>query len=114
MNLVKEWYGANSAYPDFIKHEWMRIPHFYSPFYVYKYATSYCASLALCQSLNVDIDRSKEQIFTLLKSGGSKPSLEILKTAGVDLLQSEAIDQAFDNYKQNLKIAEKLFLSSKF
>ena len=37
LNLNKEWYGEAASYPDFNKYEWMRIPHFYSPFYVYKY-----------------------------------------------------------------------------
>ena len=109
-NLVKDWYGDNSAYPEFIKHEWMRIPHFYSPFYVYKYATSYCASLSLSQSLKKEPESTRERIFSFLKSGGSKPSLEILKLAGVDLLEPTAINNAFRDYRQNVKKGEELFL----
>lgn len=109
-NLVKDWYGENSAYPEFIKHEWMRIPHFYSPFYVYKYATSYCASLSLSQSLKKNPESTREKIFSFLKSGGSKPSLEILKLAGVDLLEPTAINNAFLDYRENVKKGEELFL----
>jgi oligoendopeptidase F len=109
-NLVKDWYGEHSAYPEFIKHEWMRIPHFYSPFYVYKYATSYCASLSLSQSLKKNPESTREKIFSFLKSGGSKPSLEILKLAGVDLLEPTAINNAFLDYRQNVKKGEELFL----
>ena len=109
-NLVKDWYGEYSAFPEFIKHEWMRIPHFYSPFYVYKYATSYCASLSLSQSLKKNPESTREKIFSFLKSGGSKPSLEILKLAGVDLLEPTAINNAFLDYRQNVKKGEELFL----
>ncbi|HMV43753.1 MAG TPA: M3 family metallopeptidase, partial [Leptospiraceae bacterium] len=91
-------------------HEWMRIPHFYSPFYVYKYATSYCASLSLSESLKENKDKTKDKIFQFLKSGGSKPSLEILNLAGVDLLKPDAINSAFENYKSNIKKAEEAFL----
>ncbi|MBX9704583.1 MAG: oligoendopeptidase F [Silvanigrellaceae bacterium] len=104
LELNKQWYGSASAgYPDFLKYEWMRIPHFYSNFYVYKYATSYCASLALKQQLLADPTAGRESIFNLLKAGGSKPSLEILKEAGVDLLSSEPINKAFENYKDNIE-----------
>ncbi len=109
-NLVKDWYGENSAYPEFIKHEWMRIPHFYSPFYVYKYATSFCASLSLSQSLKREPEKTREKIFSFLKAGGSIPSLNILKMAGVDLLDPTAIDNEFLDYRQNVKQAEEMFL----
>ena len=109
-NLVQEWYGEHSLASDYIKHEWMRIPHFYSPFYVYKYATSYCASLSLSESLKENKDKTKDKIFQFLKSGGSKPSLEILNLAGVDLLKPDAINSAFENYKSNIKKAEEAFL----
>lgn len=111
-NLTKEWYGIHAEHHDFIKHEWMRIPHFYSSFYVYKYATSYCASLALYKCLINDAEEGKKKIFGLLKAGGSKSSLQILHDAGVNFLdQSDVnpIEQAFQNYQENLKLAEKTF-----
>ena len=54
---------------------------FYSAFYVYKYATSYCASLALSEALLKDENTTRKQIFHLLKAGGSKAPLEIMKDA---------------------------------
>lgn len=109
LNLNKEWYGNNSFYPEFNKYEWMRIPHFYSAFYVYKYATSYCASLSLAEKLKTNLHETQEKILNFLKSGGSIPSLDILKAAGVNLLSPQPIDNAFQNYKRNLERAEKLF-----
>ncbi|MGY3804937.1 oligoendopeptidase F [Pigmentibacter ruber] len=107
LNMNKEWYGEeHSGFPDFIKHEWMRIPHFYSAFYVYKYATSYCASLALSEALLKDPDTTRKQIFNLLKAGGSKAPLEILLDAGIDFLTPKPVENAFLNYQKNLTIAE--------
>jgi oligoendopeptidase F len=106
MNLNKEWYGDVSTYPEFIRYEWMRIPHFYSAFYVYKYATSYCASLALAESFSVDESKAREQIFKLLKAGGSKSPLDILKDAGIDFLTPLPVENAFANYKRNIQRAE--------
>lgn len=109
--LNQEWYGESaSAYPAFIKHEWMRIPHFYSAFYVYKYATSYCASLALSEALLKDENTTRKQIFHLLKAGGSKAPLEIMKDAGIDFLTAKPVDNAFLNYQKNLEIVEKELL----
>ncbi len=109
-NLNKEWYGEHAKFPDYIKNEWMRIPHFYSAFYVDKYATSYCASLSLCEKLKQNPVQAREAIFKLLKAGGSKPSLEILKDAGVDFLSPAPIQNAFANYKNNIQRALKTFV----
>ena len=106
LELNKEWYGDVSTYPDFIKYEWMRIPHFYSAFYVYKYATSYCASLALSEAFSVDENRAREQVFKILKAGGSKSPLEILKDAGIDFLTPVPVANAFKNYQKNIQRAE--------
>ncbi len=107
--LNKEWYGSHGSYPDYIKYEWMRIPHFYSAFYVYKYATSYCASLALCEKLKNNPEEGQSKIFDLLKAGGSKSSLEILKDAGIDFLTPMPVSNAFQNYEKNIDLAAKTF-----
>ncbi|WP_186645319.1 oligoendopeptidase F [Fluviispira vulneris] len=109
LNLNKFWYGSECEYPEYVKHEWMRIPHFYSAFYVYKYATSYCASLALSENLRTDKEKTREKIFSFLKAGGSKSPLDILKDAGIDFLNSDPVANAFENYKRNIELAEKTF-----
>ena len=106
IKLNKEWYGENSDYPEFLKHEWMRIPHFYSPFYVYKYATSYCASASLFFQLKQNKENGLKNIFSLLKAGGSDTSLNILKSSGVDMLSTEPINFAFQNYKKLLDFSK--------
>lgn len=106
MNLNKEWYGEVSTFPEFVKYEWMRIPHFYSAFYVYKYATSYCASLALAEAFSVNELEARENVFKLLKAGGSKSPLNILKDSGIDFLTPTPVENAFRNYKKNIELAE--------
>ncbi len=106
LDLNKEWYGSESTFPEFTKYEWMRIPHFYSAFYVYKYATSYCASLALSEAFFIDENKAREQVFKILKAGGSKSPLEILKDAGIDFLTPAPVTNAFKNYQKNIQRAE--------
>ena len=108
-SLNKEWY--NSDLHPMVKHEWMRIPHFYSTFYVYKYATSYCASQSLLQSLLTDPEKTRQKILSLLTAGGSKSPLDILLDAGVDFMTPDPVRNAFSLYRASIVAAEKAFLT---
>lgn len=110
--LNKEWYGADSGFDPMNAHEWMRIPHFYSTFYVYKYATSYCASLALFEELKRSghQDTARTRILGLLKAGGSKSPLNILLEAGIDFRTPAPIENAFLAYERFVARAESVFL----
>ena len=109
LDLNREWYGPSCEYPVALGHEWMRIPHFYNTFYVYKYATSFCASLALAEQIKLNPEKTRAHIFGLLESGGSKAPLEIMKTAGVDFLTPAPVADAFQAYARYLDLAEKTF-----
>lgn len=108
-NLVREWYGPESGFDALNASEWMRIPHFYSTFYVYKYATSYCASLALFDELkrNGNQDEARARILGLLKAGGSKSPLDILLDAGVDFRSPAPVEKAFKTYDSFLERSER-------
>jgi oligoendopeptidase F len=112
--LVKEWYGPESGFEQKNASEWMRIPHFYSTFYVYKYATSYCASLALFEELKKDGNsaQARERVLGLLKAGGSKSPLNILLDAGVDFRTPAPVEKAFLAYERFLERAESAFLNN--
>lgn len=111
-SLNKEWYGPECGFDTLNAHEWMRIPHFYSTFYVYKYATSYCASLSLFEELkkpgNQEIARKR--ILGLLKAGGSKSPLNILLEAGIDFRTPAPVENAFLAYERFVGRAESFFL----
>lgn len=113
--LNKEWYGTESGFAPENAYEWMRIPHFYSTFYVYKYATSYCASLSLFEDLkkNGAQGMAQHRVLSLLKAGGSKAPLEILLEAGVDFRTPAPIENAFNTYERFVQRAEEAFLGNK-
>lgn len=111
-SLNKEWYGPQSGFDPANASEWMRIPHFYSTFYVYKYATSYCASLSLFEELKKpgNEGKARQHILGLLKAGGSKSPLNILLDAGVDFRTPAPVENAFLAYERFVERAEKAFL----
>ena len=74
--------------------EGLRIPHFYSAFYVYKYATGISASLALAERVLNGGKTERDDYFSFLKSGGSRYPIESLKIAGVDMSESKPIEDA--------------------
>jgi oligoendopeptidase F len=111
-SLNKEWYGPQSGFDPANASEWMRIPHFYSTFYVYKYATSYCASLSLFEELKKpgNEGKARQHILGLLKAGGSKSPLNILLDAGVDFRTPAPVENAFLAYERFVERAETAFL----
>jgi oligoendopeptidase F len=109
--LNVEWYGRSCTVDPEVDHEWMRVPHFYSTFYVYKYATSYCASLSLFERLKANPAAGREQVMAMLRTGGSKSPLDTMQAAGVDFLSGHVFTDAFAVYDQNIARAESLFLN---
>ena len=92
-DLNKKYYGAGAT-DELISYEWARIPHFYSSFYVYKYATGLVSAAAISKDIFEGKEGALEGYMRFLSLGGSKPPLEILKEAGVDLTVSEPFDKA--------------------
>ena len=93
--IVRKYNGHDKGVcvvPDYIDVEWAYIPHFYYNFYVYQYATSYTASVALSNKvLNGDKNDLKNYL-NFISSGGSDYPVNILKNAGVDMTTSEPFD----------------------
>lgn len=80
--------------------EWARIPHFYSSFYVYQYATGFCSAVAIADSIYETGDPSNYLRF--LSTGGSDYPLEELKIAGVDLTKPDVVDRALKVFADTL------------
>lgn len=83
--LVKFYFGPNFTFDEKLALEWARIPHFYSAFYVYKYATGLSAATALSQLVLNGGKSERDRYLRFLQSGASKYPLELLKDAGADL-----------------------------
>lgn len=86
-----------------INHEWIRISHFYRPFYVYKYATSYTCANYIVTCILENKNNMKEKYFELLKSGGSDWPNELLKKIGIDLSSNEPYDILFKDLNDSIK-----------
>jgi oligoendopeptidase F len=110
--LNQDYFGPDMVIDDEIAYEWARIPHFYTPFYVYKYATSYSAAVALSEGLRAEYKGGQrgavEKYLRFLSLGGSMDPLEELQTAGVDLSTAAPIDAALDKFARVLDEAEEL------
>ena len=95
-DLNREYFGPGVVVDDEIRIEWARIPHFYYNFYVYKYATGYSAATDISRRILSGEEGALEGYLNMLKAGRSKPPLELLKMAGVDLSSPEPIRRGLE------------------
>lgn len=100
--LNKLYFGDNMVSDELISHEWKRIPHFYTSFYVYKYATGISAAIAIASDILNNVSGSREKYLEFLSSGCSDYPLNILKKCGVDMTTSEPIEKALEMFNQKL------------
>ncbi len=107
--LVGLYYGEDLVLDEEIAFEWSRIPHFYTPFYVYQYATGYSAAIALSRKILKEGESAVEDyIGKFLQGGSSDYPIELLKKAGVDMSSKEPIRQALDLFEELLDKMEEL------
>lgn len=106
--LLTAYFGEDVELEDVSDLEGLRIPHFYRAFYVYKYSTGICASIALSERVLNGGEKELNDYLNFLKSGGSKYPLESLKLAGVDMSSQEPIKQALNKFSELLDEFEKL------
>ena len=91
IDLYQEFYGLDIEKEGVKQYVWAYIPHlFYTPFYVYQYATSFAASLKLYEEVKKNTKGAFDNYINLLKSGGSEYPVDQLKKAGVDLTKEDA------------------------
>ena len=95
--LNQTYYGPGVAAHPAIALEWGRIPHFYYDFYVYKYATSFCAALIFARRLRAG--EGVDAYLGLLRAGGSQDPLEAVAAAGVDLRDAGVLREAFADFE---------------
>lgn len=100
--LNVKYYGPDIVIDEQIDLEWARIPHFYSSFYVYKYATGFSAAVSLSKGILSGDKNKLENYLKFLKSGGSDYPLELLKKAGVDMTTPAPIQEALNVFKDLL------------
>ncbi len=98
--LLKSYFGNTMVIDDVLKLECLRIPHFYSAFYVYKYATGISAAIALADKVIKEGDKTRDSYLDFLKLGGSKFPIDELLDAGVNMQSPEPIEKAIQHFKE--------------
>lgn len=106
--LLEMYFGENVELLDESDMEGLRIPHFYSSYYVYKYATGLSAAIALSKKVLNGDEKDLTQYMSFLKSGGSLFPIDTLKLAGVDMSKKDAIVSAVEHFKTLLAEFEAL------
>ena len=100
--LNKLYFGPNVVVDEVIRYELLRIPHFYTPFYVYKYATGLSIASYIVKNIINNTPNFKEKYLEFLKSGGRDYPLEVLKIIDIDLTDTKVFDDAMEMFKETL------------
>ena len=106
--LNELYFGEDMVCDDYIAMEWARIPHFYYNYYVFQYATGYSAAIALSQKILREGQPAVEKYLNFLSGGRSKPPVELLKGAGVDMSSPEPVNEALALFGRLLDEMEQL------
>lgn len=106
--LLVKYFGPEMHFEETSDLEGLRIPHFYTAFYVYKYSTGISASIALAKRVLGGGAKERDDYFKFLRSGGSRFPIEALKVAGVDMSTPAPIEAACQEFAANVRDLKKL------
>ncbi|MDQ1145847.1 oligoendopeptidase F [Bacillus sp. SORGH_AS 510] len=106
--LFREYNGDEIVFDDEVKFGWSRIPHFYRPFYVYKYATGFASAIHLATKILEGDQDTLHAYLEFLKSGSSDYPLELLKKTGVDLTTPNPIENTLKKFEELVEEFSKL------
>jgi len=110
-DIVRKYYGNDQGVcvvDDYVTHEWAFIPHFYSSYYVFQYATSFTASSALSEKVLAGDPGATQRYLHFISSGKSKYPIELLKDAGVDMTTDEPLELTVKKMNRVMDEMEKL------
>ena len=106
--LNEQYFGPDMILDDEIDLEWARIPHFYTPFYVYQYATGFSAAIALSKRIRELGAEGVDDYMKFLTGGGSKYPIDLLKLAGVDMTSPQPVKDAIKVFEDLIAQLEEL------
>ena len=101
--LNKKYFGDKVLVDDVVRYEWLRIPHFYRPFYVYQYATGLSIASYIVKNILEGKEGFRDKYILFLKSGGRDYPLEVLKIIDVDLKDTKVFEDAMSMFKETLE-----------
>ena len=111
LKLNHDYFGKNMIFDPQIALEWSRIPHFYNCFYVYKYATGFCAAQSLASAIlqkGKKGEEARQRYLRFLSAGGSMDPLDLLRMAGVDMETPKPVQKAMDEFAKKLSLFREL------
>jgi oligoendopeptidase F len=108
LDLNRRYFGEGIVLDKEIESEWSRIPHFYSDFYVYQYATGYAAASAFCDMILEGREGAVEKYLGFLKAGGSGYPVDVLKAAGVDMTSKAPLEATVKRFAELLDMLEEV------
>lgn len=100
--LNKKYFGDGMVSDPEIAMEWARIPHFYTPFYVYQYATGFSAAIAISNKIINGEPGIVEAYKKFLSGGSSMDCIDLLKICGVDMTSTEPVENALQVFEERL------------
>lgn len=107
-DIGKKYYGDEIEHDYNISCEWMRIPHFYRAFYVYKYSTGIISAINIVKKILTEGQPAVDNYFKFLSGGSSTDPVSLLKMAGVDLTSTKPFQVAMTEFEETLNEFEKL------
>lgn len=107
LTLNKKYFGEEMISDPEIAYEWARIPHFYTPFYVYQYATGFAASIAISSKILKGEEGIVEKYKQFLSGGSSMDPIDLLKLCDVDMSTPQPVEEALDVFESYLSELEK-------
>ena len=108
LGLNEKYYGGGCRVDEAVASEWMRIPHFYSNFYVYQYATGFSAAVAIATRILREGESAVKDYKKFLSAGCSVPPIEALRFAGVDMEKPDAVKDGMAVFAQTVEDLKKL------
>ena len=106
--LNEQYFGDGVVIDKEIALEWSRIPHFYTPFYVYQYATGYSAAIAISRKILSGDEEAREGYMKFLSGGSSMNPIDLLRLCGVDMTTKEPVESALKLFGELLDEMETL------
>ena len=113
LTLNKKYFGEEMISDPEIAYEWARIPHFYTPFYVYQYATGFAAAIAISSKILKGEEGIVEKYKQFLSGGSSMDPIDLLKLCDVDMSAAQPIEEALDVFEKYLNELEKVYKTCK-
>lgn len=106
--LNRKYFGPGVEVDPEIAMEWARIPHFYTPFYVYQYATGFSAAIAISRKILNGEPGILEKYKRFLSGGSSMDPIDLLKICGVDMTAQEPVRDALEVFEAYLTELERI------